>query len=64
MPKDNRLDITDYSAGELSMLVFNTEGLYRIRNRSDLKEILEETFIFTKDQWEELQQDIQDDLED
>ena len=55
----NTFDITGYSDSELSLLVFNIEDLYLCRFDSDLRELLESRFIFTAEQWNELQADIQ-----
>ena len=54
-------DLTQYTDSELSLWVFNDEGLYRQRHSEYLKETLRELFIFTNAQWEELQQDLADD---
>lgn len=53
-------DITEYSDSELSLLVMNDEGLYRMRRSSNLRAELEEFFIFTDEQWDELAQDLQE----
>jgi len=55
-------DITNYSVQELSLLVFNTESLYNIRFMVDLRSTLEELYIFTEEQWDELESDIDSDL--
>lgn len=57
-----KTDLTQYSDDELSMLVFNDEGLYRERHRSYLKELLDECFIYTEAQYETLQEDLEEDL--
>lgn len=61
---DQRTDLTQYSENELSLMVFNDEGLYRMRNRSYLIETLRELFIFSDEQLDVLKQDIQDDNEE
>lgn len=43
-------DITMYSDDELSLMVFNDEGLYEIRGSSYFMEFLEDNFEFTADQ--------------
>jgi hypothetical protein len=53
-------DITEYSDSELSLLVMNDEGLYRMRRSSNLRAELEQVFIFTDEQWDELAQDLQE----
>jgi hypothetical protein len=57
-------DITQYSDSELSLLVMNEEGLYRMRRQPlrHLRENLEEMFIFTTEQWEDLVETIEADL--
>ena len=41
------IDLTQYTDNELSMVVFNDEGLYSMRHDSDLIAELEEVFTFT-----------------
>ena len=53
-------DITEYSDSELSLIVMNDEALYRMRRSADLRALLEESLIFTQEQWEELAQDLQE----
>lgn len=56
------IDITKYSTGELSMLVFNIEKLYKIRhNQKQLNDALNLTYKYTKAQYIELQKDLNDD---
>ena len=58
-------DITMYGDDELSLMVFNDEGLYLIRDDVFyLLEVLEENFTFTDEQKDVLLQDINDDLEE
>lgn len=54
-------DLTQYSNAELSLHVFNDESLYNIRHRAFLKATLEELFLFTPEQWEELEADLEAD---
>jgi hypothetical protein len=56
-------DLTIYNDEELSLRVFNDEGLYRMRKNSQLIGLLNDLFIFTEDQLEILEQDLKDDLE-
>lgn len=56
-------NLLNYSDQELSLRVFNDEGLYPIRHRSILWEVLEEMFIYTDAQREELERDLVDELE-
>lgn len=56
-------DLTEYSHHELSLLVFNTEYLYKQRrNIKRLIESLNEFYIYTDEQLEVLLQDIAEDL--
>lgn len=54
-------DLTQYSENELSLQVFNDEGLYNIRHRGYLFETLKSLFIFTDEQLKVLTQDLKDD---
>ncbi len=54
-------DITEFSDDELSLIVFNDEGLYRMRRNSQLIGYLKDLFIFTDEQLEVLEQDLKDD---
>lgn len=57
-------DITEYSDAELSLHVMNDEYLYKMRRRPlrHLRAELEELFIFTTEQWEDLVETIEEDL--
>lgn len=58
-------DLTVYSDDELSLLVFNDEGLYRMRrNKKALIEHLSDIFIFTSDQLNVLETDLNEDLKE
>lgn len=58
-------NIKNYSDKELSLIVFNTEYLYQLRhNTIVLKELLDESFDYTTEQYETLLQDIEDNLND
>ena len=58
-------DLRDYGSGELSNWVFNDEGLYRSRhNLESLKELLDEIFLYTDDQYDELVEDLEAELEE
>lgn len=65
---DHRDDLTVYGDGELSLHVFNDEGLYkmmrRTRNLRTVRDCLEEMFIFNDEQWAELVDDIDADREE
>jgi hypothetical protein len=56
-------DITNQSESELSLIVFNDEWFYNVRHRTGFLNIIDETFIYTTAQLEELKRDLQDDLE-
>lgn len=57
-------DLTQYSDQELSLRVFNTEWLYRMRSQNALFEALDGAFIYTEEQKEILIQDLKDDEEE
>lgn len=63
---DHRSDLRDYSDAELSLVVMNDEDLYKMRRQPlrHLREYLEEIFIFTTEQWEDLVETIEADLEE
>ena len=60
----NKQDLTQYSSAELSLNVFNDESLYNQMHCSDFKELIGELFIYTDEQWDELQEDLEADLEE
>tara|TARA_Y100000310_G_C20192890_1_gene583298 strand:+ start:54 stop:239 length:186 start_codon:yes stop_codon:yes gene_type:complete len=55
-------DIREYSASELSIMVFNTENLYNERHNKDFINLLREDYIFTEEQLNELLVDLEEDL--
>lgn len=57
-------DITEHSEIELSLIVYNTEGLYRMRRRI-LRDpsLLNDMFRYTEDQLKVLISDLKEDLE-
>lgn len=55
-------DLREHSDNELSLVVFNDEGLYRARHRSWFIDHLKDLFLFTDTQLEVLEQDLEDDL--
>ncbi len=58
-------NLTTYSDDELSLVVFNTEYLYNVRNdRPYLMELLEEGYTFTDEQMGQLVIDLDEDQED
>jgi len=58
-----RIDLTGYSDSELSLHVFNDEYLYRQRHKNSLGETLDQLYIYTPEQYQELLQDLEDDLQ-
>ncbi len=60
----HKQDLTEYGSSELSDNVMNDESLYLSRNSANLCELLEEYFIFTTEQWDELVQDLEDEKEE
>lgn len=61
--KMNKQDLTQYSDSELSMVVFNDEYLYNMRHKPYLKYTLDELFIYTPDQLDELENDLMEEME-
>ena len=53
-------DITMYSSRELSLIVFNDEFLYNVRHMKHLKDLLDDSFIYTDEQYEELMEDLKE----
>lgn len=62
----NRNDLTEYSDAELSLHVMNDYELYKMRRQPlrHLRATLEEIFIFTTEQWEDLVETIEADAEE
>lgn len=61
-------NITEYSDEELSLIVMNDYDLYKMMRRTynltRLREYLEEIFVFTTEQWEDLVETIEADREE
>lgn len=55
-----KLDITQQSKRELSLLVFNTESLYSIRQTFHFIDVIKDLYIYTDEQLEVLEQDLRD----
>ena len=49
-----KMDITQHSDTELSLLVYNNEALYRARMRRDFLSLINELFIYTQEQMDDL----------
>lgn len=59
-----KTDLTEYGEEELSLNVFNDEGLYLRRRDVDFLGLIDEIFIYTKPQLEELKNDLIEDEND
>jgi len=53
-------DLTRYTDDELSLRVFNDEGLYLQRHDTGFLELLSSIFIYTPEQLQILKDDLQD----
>lgn len=56
----DKQDLREYSDGELSLIVYNDEHLYRMRNNSQFLGYINDHFLFTDEQLEELEKDLED----
>lgn len=61
LTETDKQDLREYSDNELSFIVFNDEGLYLIRHTSFLEDYLNDIFIFTQGQLNQLKLDLIDD---
>ncbi len=59
----DKMDITQHSETELSLLVYNDEYLYRARFRRDFLSMIGELFIFTQEQMIDLMSTLDEDRE-
>ena len=59
--RDLREDLTGYSDDELSLRVFNDEGLYRERHKYGFTDWLSDMFKYTSVQFTVLEQDLAED---
>lgn len=57
-------NLTQYGSAELALQIFNIEGLYNIRHDDGLMGTIDELFIYTPEQLEELVQDLEEDQDD
>ena len=62
--KLDKTDLTEYGSSELSLYVFNDEWLHERRHRSDFEKFLRHMFVFTDEQWDELVEDLMQDLKE
>lgn len=67
----DKKDLTQYSDQELSMLVQNDEVLYntymrcvRKNNIEELKNLVDDVYLYTKEQWEDLESDFESEVEE
>ena len=58
-----KMNITDQSDSELSLIVMNDEYLYAQRNRSGFFELIDALFIYTESQLDGLKQDLNDETD-
>jgi hypothetical protein len=59
-----KLDISSHSDNELSLIIMNNESFYRLRRDFNrLKDLIDQCFIYTDDQLEELKQTLKEDEE-
>lgn len=61
---NEKQDIREYSDSELSLLVFNDEGLYSRRHDDDFIGLVTCMFTFRPEQLSELLNDLKSDLEE
>jgi hypothetical protein len=54
------MDLTQYGEKELSLIVFNTEGLYNIRHQLTQYDLDVFGILFTSEQWETFQTDLEE----
>jgi len=60
----NKQDLRQYSDNELSLLVFNDEGLYKMRHKRYFMETINDLFVYTSDQLSVLEEDLAEDLKE
>lgn len=59
----NKQNIKHYSDDELSLLIFNTEELYKIRYNNGFFDIIEDLYEFTPEQFSVLVNDLLEEIE-
>ena len=64
MNNEEKMDLTERSDRELSLLVFNNEFLYLKRFRPNIVDILDHHFIYTAAQLDKLNEDLKVDLDE
>lgn len=61
----SKTDLTEFSENELSLMVFNDEYLYKMRrNKKNLIATLDDMYIYTDEQLEVLNNDLDEDEKD
>lgn len=55
---ESRHDIRQHSDQELSLIVLNTEHLYRAMHRSNFLDVIQDCYLYTDEQLEVLKADI------
>lgn len=61
---ESRQDIRQYSDRELSLIIFNTEHLYRAMHRPNFLAVIQDCFLYNDNQMVTLIADIEEDLEE
>lgn len=56
------MDLTEYGVNELSLVVFNTEGLYSIRHELTQYNLDAYGIICTEEQWEQFKTDLEEEI--
>lgn len=56
------MDLTEYGVNELSLVVFNTEGLYSIRHKLTQYNLDAYGIICTEEQWDQFQTDLEEEV--
>lgn len=59
-----RQDLRDYGDNELTSIVMNDEGLYNMRHESFLYEVLDDYYIYSSEQYNDLQETLEEELEE
>jgi hypothetical protein len=52
-------DLTKFGENELSLIIYNTEGLYNIRHNITKYDLDSFGLLFTEEQWETFQSDLE-----
>lgn len=57
-----KTDLREFSDLELSLLVFNDETLYQVRNDSKLYDLIDSKFLYTEQQLSVLKRDLRSEV--